>query len=498
MRFGWKRYPIRVKLCCYLLGFLLLTLSALLVLGSLFNRSMDVVDKRLQDYYNITAFSEVFTSADHELEMIIRRGPELRQRLAEFARLRREADGYLARLTDKLSVSERERYLLVNAIASGYTAYMEEADVLLSLLEKGDSGELGYRYFGTSAVISGYIQQYIPGLLMQEISSGRDQYAESRRQVNALCLGGIAAFVAVHILAVFLLMYLLGQTFFEPVQQIVAAMQRLEAGDFDVPDIPAQTEDEMAQLVIVFNTMKRSTAELVAALRDKNELERELHLRAEESAKIRWQLEQARYAKLKSQVNPHFLFNTLNIISRVAREERAPETERLIVSLARLFRYSLETDAPYVTLAREIKCVDDYMRIQDTRFGDRLCFSWRIDPKLDPERMLVVPYTLQPFVENAVIHGLRDTVAGGLLRITLRPCPEGLEVCITDNGRGMDSGQLAQLRAVQPPKDDGHIGVYNVRCRLLHFRPGSRLKIYSYPGCGTCVKIVIPQKEGAS
>ena len=122
MRFGWKRYPIRVKLCCYLLGFLLLTLSALLVLGSLFNRSMDVVDKRLQDYYNITAFSEVFTSADHELEMIIRRGPELRQRLAEFARLRMEADGYLARLTDKLSVSERERYLLVNAIASGYTA----------------------------------------------------------------------------------------------------------------------------------------------------------------------------------------------------------------------------------------------------------------------------------------------------------------------------------------------------------------------------------------
>jgi len=113
MRFGWKRYPIRVKLCCYLLGFLLLTLSALLVLGSLFNRSMDVVDKRLQDYYNITAFSEVFTSADHELEMIIRRGPELRQRLAE------QQTGELLRRMGDLGFSGEETLAIMEGQVRG-------------------------------------------------------------------------------------------------------------------------------------------------------------------------------------------------------------------------------------------------------------------------------------------------------------------------------------------------------------------------------------------
>ncbi len=490
---SWKRFPLRAKLCCCLIGCLLLALSALLVLGTLFNRSMDLVDKRLQDYYNIVAFSDAFTSADHALESATRRSPASRRKLLEFQQLRQEADGYLAKLTAKLSAYERERYLLVNAIASGYAAYMEEADQILALLAQDSGEEPGRRYFAANETISGYIQKYIPELLMQEIGRGQDLYAASRRQVNDLLQSGVVAFATLHILAVCLMMYLIGAVFFAPVQQIVAAMQRLEAGDFDVPDIPVQTEDETAQLIRVFNTMKRSTRELVLALREKSELEQALHLQAEEAARIRQQLEAARYAKLKSQVKPHFLFNTLNIISRVAREEQAETTERLIVSLARLFRYSLDTDAPYVTLAREIKCVNDYMRIQEIRFGDRLRFCWRIDPQLDPGSVFVVPYTLQPLVENAIIHGLRDTVADGRLRITLRLRPDGLTICITDNGRGIDRSQLCQLQAAVPPPDDGHIGIQNVRSRLRHFRPDSQLRLYSYPNHGTCVKIVIPQ-----
>lgn len=495
---GWRRYPIRAKLCCYLLCFLVLSLSTQFVLGHLFNQSMDMVDKQLQDYYNITAFSDAFTSADYELEQIVRRGSGQQDRLRAFAQLRTEADGYLAALTGSLSTRNRERYLLVSAVASSYDAYMEEADAILACLIRGESGELGHRYFGTSSVISDYMQKYIPELLTHEISSGRAMYAESRGRINRLFLGGIAVFAVVHISTVFLLMYLIRQSFFEPVRKIAEAMKHIGEGDFEKPDIPVQEEggDELAQLVTVFNLMKQSTRERVAALREKNELEHELHLQAEESTQIRRQLELARYAKLRSQVKPHFLFNTLNIISRVAREEHAADTERLIVSLARLFRYSLNTDAPYVSLAREIKCVDDYMRIQNIRFGDRLRFSWRIDPQLDPEAVSIVPYTLQPFVENAVLHGLRDTTEDGKIRITLRSSPQGLLVYITDNGRGMGKEQLALLREFIPPKDDSHIGIYNVRCRLLHFRPESRLQIYSYDGYGTCVKMLIPQEEG--
>lgn len=494
MRHGWKRYPIQTKLFCCLLLFLVMNLSALLVLGLSFNQSMNVVDKRLQDYYNITAFSDAFISADDLLECVTQRGADPGKHLSAFTQQRREADRYLEKITGRPSDTPEWR-TRVTRIASDYAAYMEEADTLFALLPERERGTLSRRYFEVCLPLGSALQKDIPELLMQEIAGSRRQYAESREQVNTLLAGGITVYAAAHLVSAVLLICLLRKGFFSPVRQIVSAMQRMEAGDFTADDVPVRSEDEMGQLITGFNMMKHATGTLVTTLREKNELERELHLREKEAAKAHRQLELARYAKLKSQVNPHFLFNTLNIISRVAREEGAPDTEHLIVSLARLFRYSLETDAPHVSLAREIKCVNDYIRIQEIRFGDRLRFCWRIDPGLEPDEVLVVPYTLQPFVENAVIHGLRDTTEGGLLRITLRMSRGALVALVTDNGCGMSGEQLARLREEAAPGEDGHIGISNVRSRLRHFQPSSRLLLYARPGLGTCVKLVIPQEE---
>lgn len=483
---------MQAKLFCCLLVFLAMSLSALLLLGAAFNRSMDVVDRRLQDYYNITAFSDAFTSAADLLECVALRGADPGSHLPAFTRLRVEADRCLEKLTAGPAGMEAAWQEGVERVAAGYAAYMAEADALFAL--PPEDGAPDRRYLETALPLGTALQQELPALLMREIAGSRRQYAESRGQVNALLAGGILVFAAAHLVSAFLLILLLRRSFFSPVRQMVSAMRRMAAGDFTADDVPVRSGDEIGQLITGFNKMKHATGTLVATLREKNALERALREQETEAARIRRQLELARYAKLKSQVNPHFLFNTLNIISRMAREEGAPDTEHLIVSLTRLFRYSLETDAPSVTLAREMKCVNDYIRIQEIRFGDRLRFSWRVDPCLDPEAVLVVPYTLQPFVENAVIHGLRDTTEGGRLRITLRLSRGGLVALVTDNGCGMDGGQLARLRE-EAPAEDGHIGIANVRSRLRHFRPGSRLRIYARPGLGTCVKLVIPQEE---
>ena len=111
------------------------------------------------------------------------------------------------------------------------------------------------------------------------------------------------------------------------------------------------------------------------------------------------QLSGARLELLKSQINPHFLFNTLNMIACMAKLEEAVTTERMISSMSSLFRYNLKTSEQIVTLARELKVVQDYMYIQQMRFGSRILYS--CDLKVDAEQAMIPAFTLQPVVENA-------------------------------------------------------------------------------------------------
>lgn len=475
--------------------FFLISVMALGMLGYQFNWAMSLMDMQTQNYYNINAFSEAFLTADRELEAIVRSSINGEIYIQPFKEAQREADYYLEKVSEKLTTDETEQYLLITAVNSGYSYYMENAAVILEERQRDENGHVkrNARYYSENAVTAEYIHQYVSQLLATEISEGRRIHLRSKDAINYMFYGWIAMFFVLNLLAIFELFRLCDKAFLHPIREISDALRHIEGGDFDIPDIQTNREDETAQLVAVFNTMKHSTKQLVMTLREKNELEHALHLRMEEAAQRKQQLEIARYAHLKSQVNPHFLFNTLNIISRVARVENAGKTEGLIVSLARTFRYSMNTDAAHTTLAREIECIDDYMMIQQIRFEDRVHFSWRIDSCIDPKKVVVVPYTLQPFVENAILHGLRDTLRDGRIRVTIRRRGICLLILVTDNGSGMSSAQLEAVRRFDAPKGGEHIGIYNVRYRLKLLEAESSLKIYSYPGYGTCVKILIPQ-----
>lgn len=488
---GWKKISVRGKMSAFFLVFFQISILALVMLGYQFNRAMNRMDVQTQDYYHITAFSDAFLMADRELEDMVRRPMHSALRVHAFEEARQEADGYLQKMSAGLTTEETERYLLVTAIRSGYSDYMENADAILTGLRAGERDER--HYYRENAVTAAFLHKYTIDLLTHEISSGRAMHARSRNAINSMFYGWIAAFFAMNLAAIFGLFRLCDRAFLRPVRGISDALQSIEAGNFDIPDLETDREDEIARLVAVFNTMKHSTKQLVMTLREKNELEHALHLRVEADARRQQQLELARYAHLKSQVNPHFLFNTLNIISRVARVENAEKTEELIVSLARTFRYSLSSDAPKTTLAREMESIDDYMRLQQIRFGDRVRFAWRVAPGLDPNDMIVVPYTLQPFVENAIVHGLRDTVKGGKLRVTIGRREDALLLRITDNGEGMSRARLEAVRRFDAPQGGEHIGIYNVRYRLKLLSAESRLQIDSWPGYGTCVQILIPQ-----
>jgi len=200
----------------------------------------------------------------------------------------------------------------------------------------------------------------------------------------------------------------------------------------------------------------------------------------------RARLTEARLAALTNQINPHFLFNTLNSVSTLIRID--PDRARsMIYKLSKIMRRLLRKTENFSLLREEISFIDDYMAIEMVRFGDKLRFYKEIDDNtLD---RLVPSMILQPIVENSIKHGLANKVDGGMVR--LRTWLEGtrLHISIEDDGVGIQESKLGTLF-------EQGIGVSNVNERLrVLFGPGYRMLIDSKPGGGTQTIIEIPELE---
>ncbi len=199
-------------------------------------------------------------------------------------------------------------------------------------------------------------------------------------------------------------------------------------------------------------------------------------------------LMQARLEALTSQINPHFLFNTLNSVSALIRTN--PQEARLVVlKLSRILRRRLRHHDNFATLRDELEFINDYLSIEMTRFGDKLRFVENIDP--DTLDMLVPSMLLQPLVENSIKHGLAGKVEGGVITIETHKLENRLQLIVHDDGVGIAEEKLATLLG------DG-IGVSNVTERLkVLFGSNYRMWIDSQPARGTRIGIEMPEFETA-
>ena len=182
-----------------------------------------------------------------------------------------------------------------------------------------------------------------------------------------------------------------------------------------------------------------------------------LHREEIERVEMEKQLSGARLELLKSQINPHFLFNTLNMIACMAKLEEAVTTERMISSMGSLFRYNLKTSEQIVTLARELKVVQDYMYIQQMRFGSRILYS--CDLKVDAEQAMIPAFTLQPVVENAMVHGLSKKEQGGRVHVRIWEQGNRLVISVADTGLGMSEERLAEVTEAMKERRTSRIGI---------------------------------------
>ena len=361
----------------------------------------------------------------------------------------------------------------------------------------GQDTKAAQLYYNKIVPCGGYLRQYTQQLLNKAITDGQGDYTTvsalsdrvkwAQTIVVALCLalGSLMAREVMHLLT--------------PVQQMIGASREVTRGEFDSPDLPAPRQPEMAQLTEAFNHMKHSMAEQVTTLREKNEMEQALHQQETQALELQNRMERSRLQQLRSQIDPHFLFNTLNVIQQTAGTETAYRTQALIMALSHLLRYSLMSNDEQVPLSREVRIVDEYYSIYHVRFGERVRMEWRISDSLDLTETMVPSFILQPIVENAFKHGICPKEEGGVVRIRVNPLREKGLLCIrvVDNGVGIQLDQLRQLRGAlsQPGERWEHIGIYNVAARLRLLDRNSRFVIRSHPGRGTAVVLYLPLVE---
>jgi two-component system LytT family sensor kinase len=199
-------------------------------------------------------------------------------------------------------------------------------------------------------------------------------------------------------------------------------------------------------------------------------------------------LSEARMAALTSQINPHFLFNTLNSVSSLIRTNPA-QARIMVLKLSQVLRRLLRKHENFNPLREELSFIEDYLAIEVVRFGDKLRFEK--DVAADTLDMLVPSMLLQPLVENSIKHGLSNKVEGGTIRIRTRREGAHLKIWVEDDGVGIPEEKLATLL-------EHGIGVSNVNERLkVLFGNEYRMWIDSRPGSGTKVEIDLPELQAA-
>ena len=406
-------------------------------------------------------------------------------------------NAWLWRIQGDIGTVSEEQYLLYNAVSTTYSSYTALVGQLEEAVASGEDAQAAQLYYNKIVPCGGYLRQYTQQLLNRAIADAQGTYTTvsalsdrvkwAQTVVVALCLalGCVMALSVIHLLT--------------PVQQLIGASREVTRGVFNSPDLPVPHQPEMAQLTEAFNHMKHSMAEQVTTLREKNEMERELHRQKTEALELQNRMERSRLQQLRSQIDPHFLFNTLNVIQQMAGTESAYRTQALIMALSHLLRYSLMSNDEQVPLSREVRVVDEYYSIYHVRFGDRVQMEWAFSDSLDLTETMVPSFILQPIVENAFKHGICPKEEGGVVRIRMIPLREKGLLCIRvlDNGVGIEPEQLQQLRTAleQPAPRWEHIGIYNVAARLRLLDARCRVVVRSRPGRGTAVILYLPLVE---
>ncbi len=306
-------------------------------------------------------------------------------------------------------------------------------------------GRISSKYisnFQRSNKISEYIKLYNDNLLDSKLKSGSKEYQIINKNMSFIIYLNLIIIIVILIVNLFIAI-ISTYSLTKPIAQLSHSAEKIAEGDFDIELTQTHTGDEIDILAGAFIKMVKSIRDYIDELKIQAEFEKKLKEQELHNLKMTSLLRESELKFLQSQINPHFLFNTLNAASQLAMIEGADKSSEFMENIAQLFRYNLKNIEELVPLGDEIEYVKNYMQVLKIRFGSRIDFFSDIDE--DALSTKIPRITIQPIVENAYIHGLQNLERNGEIHLNVKNDVDSVIIEVIDNGMGMDEDCIQSI-----------------------------------------------------
>ena len=483
-----KMYTLKQRLITFILIIIIIYSVICIFLFSIFMYNNDQYNTLMDNVFEYTTLSHEINQAYLEFDIYVQNPAE--DTLSNYSDSLNSAFASIARI--KQSSVPKDIYYSVVGVEELLVSYSELNGQISDRLQTTSFTDI-YPLFTESQTIYQYINNRLTTITKSQSAVSKESFYTYTQTAQLFIYIIILLLIG---LSVFIL--LLGIRFSRrisiPIVELTNYAEKITVGNFDTKDLSLKTSNEIEILTVSLNKMKNEIREMFNAIKEKSLLEAKLKETELENLKILNELKNTEIRVLQAQINPHFLYNTLNSISRLAYLNDNQEIVTLIESLSEMLRYNLNKIDRSITLREEIENLKNYIYIQQIRFGQKLKINFDITTAHPDTPMPCL--ILQPLVENSIIHGLKPYDYSGEINIKIYDEDGDVIVEIQDNGVGISAETMQDLSKNAYQNDDTQqsgIGFQNVMARLKDFyKSDSCISVRSKEGEGTTITLRFP------
>ena len=488
----WKDVPLGRKVLLAVVSIMLLMLVINIILYSQINKTIRRMDTVYSSNVDLTELSDSLSDVQEALYAYL--SVKTSDSLENYYKSEQTYRNLLENLGNQ--ISSNPTMLLERNIRKMSESYLALAEEAVSA-KRGRNVEKYKELYDSSQNLYSYINTYIDELNSQQFRNNSASYQTLREALEYLEISSLVLMTVMMGIGI-LMLFGITKGMIEPLTNLAETANLLGQGNFNVKMPPTDSLDEVGIVTRAFNTMVESLEEYI--IRTTRSMEKEQQM-MERELLMKNHLKEAQLKYLQSQINPHFLFNSLNAGAQLAMLEDAEKTCIFVEKMADFFRYNVKKGLEDASLEEELAAVENYIYILNVRFAGEIHFTRQADERIMDCR--VPSMILQPIVENAVNHGIRNIDWEGCIHLEIMEEEGRIFIRIRDNGKGMSQERIQEVLSGQAgdgeeQSDSTGVGMNNVISRLeLYYNQKNLVEIRSRgENKGTEVILKLPKTGG--
>lgn len=488
----WKDVPLGRKVLLAVVSIMLLMLVINIILYSQINKTIRRMDTVYSSNVDLTELSDSLSDVQEALYAYL--SVKTSDSLENYYKSEQTYRNLLENLGNQ--ISSNPTMLLERNIRKMSESYLALAEEAVSA-KRGRNVEKYKELYDSSQNLYSYINTYIDELNSQQFRNNSASYQTLRGALEYLEISSLVLMTVMMGIGI-LMLFGITKGMIEPLTNLAETANLVGQGNFNVKMPPTDSLDEVGIVTRAFNTMVESLEEYI--IRTTRSMEKEQQM-MERELLMKNHLKEAQLKYLQSQINPHFLFNSLNAGAQLAMLEDAEKTCIFVEKMADFFRYNVKKGLEDASLEEELAAVENYIYILNVRFAGEIHFTRQADERIMDCR--VPSMILQPIVENAVNHGIRNIDWEGCIHLEIMEEEGRIFIRIRDNGKGMSQERIQEVLSGQAgdgeeQSDSTGVGMNNVISRLeLYYNQKNLVEIRSRgENKGTEVILKLPKTGG--